>query len=74
MNLEKWHLDFILPIMVMSASVGWLLATDLSLSLVLFKILFLRELTVQAVLCPYSLVISTSTKPETASFANRYSS
>lgn len=43
MNLEKWHLNFILPIMMMSASVRWLLATDPSLSLVLCKVLFLRE-------------------------------
>lgn len=43
MNLEEWHLNFILPIMMMSAGVGWLFATDPSLSLILCKVLFLRE-------------------------------
>lgn len=42
MNLEKWHLNFILSIMMMSAS--WLPATDPSFHPVLCKVLFLREL------------------------------
>lgn len=36
-DLEKWHLNFILPVTMMSASLGWLFATDPSLSLVLCK-------------------------------------
>lgn len=44
MNLEKCRLKFILPIMMLSASVNWLLLTDPFLSLVLCKVLFLREL------------------------------
>lgn len=43
MNLGKWHLNFIMPIMMMSTSVGWLLAPDPSQSLLLSKVLLLRE-------------------------------